>query len=136
MIQALPITDAEAGLKVIPEKSTYEIRKMALRQDDEDQIRDQVGKFVNGTFFGIMMKAMRKTVPEGGLISGGRGENVFQEFLDHEITSKLSERGGGPLIEAAVRQLRGIREYTQKMPRRHEDPAILKSDKPTIEIAR
>ena len=135
MIQTLPLPSADAGLKVDPPRGAYSVQKMLLRQDDEKAIREQVGKFVNGTFFGMMMKAMRKTVPKDGLMSGGRGEEVFRQFLDYEIAEKMSAREDFPLVEAAVRQLRGMKEYRQKMPWQQGDPAILKQDESRIAIA-
>ena len=136
MIRTLPITGADAGLKLDPPRGAYTLRKMARAQDDEKAIREQVGKFVNGTFFGMMMKAMRKTVPEGGMMSGGRGEEVFREFLDHEMAEKMSAREDFPLVEATVRQLRGMREYRQKMPWQQGDPAMAKVDRNEIAIAK
>ena len=136
MIRTLPITGADVGLKVDLPKDAFKIERFHVGGDDEEVIREHVGKFVNGSFFGMMMKAMRSTVPEGGMFSGGSGERVFRQFLDHEIAGKLSERNDFPLVDAAVRQLSGAKTYRQNMAWRQGDPEMVKSEAGTISISK
>jgi Rod binding domain-containing protein len=95
------------------------------RRDGEAEMRKQVGKFVAGTFFGIMLKTMRSTVPEDGLMSGGRGEQIFRQMFDMELADRFSDGSNFPQVEAAIRQLSGQRYYRERLPMRADDPAML-----------
>lgn len=57
-----------------------------------DELEDEKIKLLASEFSSIFMnqmfKAMRSTIPEGGLIDGGFAEEVFTDMLDSEI-SKL-----------------------------------------------
>ncbi|HUW59340.1 MAG TPA: rod-binding protein [Planctomycetota bacterium] len=126
MIQGLVIPADARTLAVSPPRQAYALDEtVASGQDD---LEKQVGRFVSGTFFGMMLKAMRDTVSEDGLMSGGRGEHVFRGMFDMELTERFSESSNFPLIEAAVRQLSGRAVYRKQMPHRVGDPAISKAD--------
>jgi len=45
-------------------------------------------------FLHHMIKTMRSSIPEGGLIEAGAGEKVFRDMLDETWANRLSERGG------------------------------------------
>jgi Rod binding domain-containing protein len=61
-------------------------------------------QFVNGAFLSALIKAMRKTVPEGELLHGGRGEEIFREHLDAVLVQRMSDRLATPVAEALIRQ--------------------------------
>lgn len=42
-------------------------------------------------FWGEVLKAMRRTVPKGGLFTGGAGEEIFRGFLDAEYARKVAQ---------------------------------------------
>jgi peptidoglycan hydrolase FlgJ len=64
-------------------------------------------KQLEGVFVEQLFKAMRETVPDGGFLSGGAGEEIFTGMLDQQFASVAPEqwqtRG---LAEALYRQLR------------------------------
>jgi flagellar protein FlgJ len=62
-------------------------------------------------FLGEMVKAMRKTVENGGLIEDSMGEQIFREKLDDEYVETWGERGGiglGDMIYSQVAERYGI----------------------------
>lgn len=63
---------------------------------------------LQGVFVNQLMQAMRATVPEDGLTSGGPGEQTFRGMLDEHLSARWTERLDGPnsLAEALFRQLR------------------------------
>lgn len=63
---------------------------------------------LQGVFVNQLMQAMRATVPEDGLTSGGPGEQTFRGMLDERLSAQWTERLDGPnsLAEALFRQLR------------------------------
>lgn len=64
---------------------------------------------LEGMFVTQLYQAMRATVPDDGLTSGGSGEAMFTGMLDEHVASQTPEhwRGHG-LADALVRQLRGM----------------------------
>lgn len=63
---------------------------------------------LQGVFVNQLIQAMRATVPEDGLTSGGPGEQTFRGMLDEHLSERWTERLDGPnsLAEALFRQLR------------------------------
>ena len=41
-----------------------------------------------------MLKTMRESVPKDGLLSGGKGEEIYTSMLDEALSKEMSERGG------------------------------------------
>jgi peptidoglycan hydrolase FlgJ len=78
---------------------------IAAVQDRDAQLR-QAARQLEGVFVEHLFKAMRDTIPEGGLIDGGAGEEIFTSLLDRDLADRVAagwERGLG---EAIYRQLR------------------------------
>jgi flagellar protein FlgJ len=76
---------------------------------DANQRREalrQVAKEFESVFMYQVVKAMRQTVPKGGLVEKGEGEEMFEGMLDEEWAKKLVGRGGpSSLSEVLYRQL-------------------------------
>lgn len=68
-------------------------------------------------FLREMMKAMRKSVNESGLIKKNMGEKIFQEKLDHEYIDKWVGKGGVGLSDMIYNHLMekfyGQRQFTR-----------------------
>lgn len=62
---------------------------------------------LEGVFFEQMLKAMRETIPEGGVVSGGTGEDIFTGLMDTHLSTTAASRLEGSLGDALYRQLRG-----------------------------
>ncbi len=71
---------------------------------DDDRLRAATRDF-EAVFVQEMFKAMRATVPEGGLLDAGRSEEVFTALLDEHVAGLTARRGGGGLADALYRQL-------------------------------
>lgn len=54
----------------------------------------KAAKDMESFFMYLLLKEMRKTVPETKLISGGRGEEVFRDMLDEETTKQMAQSPG------------------------------------------
>jgi Rod binding domain-containing protein len=70
---------------------------------DDAELRETFKSFVGETFFGEMLKAMRKTQGKPAYFHGGQAEEVFQQQLDQVLSEKLAEassdRLSGPMYE-------------------------------------
>jgi flagellar protein FlgJ len=48
---------------------------------------------------------MRRSVPKGGLIDGGHGEEIFQDMLDEKISAETARTGQLGLAKTLFDQL-------------------------------
>ena len=77
--------------------------------DPDDRLRAAT-QLLEGTFYQEMFKAMRGTVPEGGAISRGSGEDMFEGLLDQHIADAAagqSDRGLGSALYRYFAQAKG-----------------------------
>ncbi|MCE5231076.1 rod-binding protein [bacterium] len=72
---------------------------------DTKQRAEAVATQFETIFMGMMVKAMRATVPDGGILGDGLGGKTYVEMLDQQ----MAEMGGLPrdprFHEALVRQI-------------------------------
>ena len=71
---------------------------------DAERLR-ATARQLEGVFVEQMFKAMRETVPEGGALSGGSGEEMFTGMLDQSLAEEVPGRWSNGLAEALYRQL-------------------------------
>jgi len=76
-----------------------------LDRRDDERLR-QTARQLEGVFVEQLFKAMRETVPPGGLIDGGTGEEVFHSLLDAELSGEVPAQWKSALGEALYRRLR------------------------------
>ncbi len=62
---------------------------------------------LEGTFYQELFKAMRATVPEGGVLPGGGGRDVFEGLLDQHVADAAAARSAGGIGEALYRHFLG-----------------------------
>ena len=60
-------------------------------------LRKAFDQFVGETFYGQMLKTMRKSQTKPAYFNGGRAEEVFTQQLDQVLTKKLAETGANKL---------------------------------------
>ena len=60
---------------------------------------------LEGVFVLQMLKAMRATVPKGGVIETSNGEETFTSMLDQKIADKIPAQWKHGLTDALVKQL-------------------------------
>lgn len=72
--------------------------KPAASQNSE--LRETFHQFVGETFFGTMMKEMRKSVGKTPYFNGGRAEEVFQQQLDQLIVEDMTKSSSKNISEA------------------------------------
>ena len=63
------------------------------------ELREAFDDFVGQTFFGHLLKAMRKTVDKPAYFHGGRAEDVFQSQLDQLLVEKVSQASAPQLTD-------------------------------------
>jgi peptidoglycan hydrolase FlgJ len=84
------------------------VSQPALNGKDDTALRQAFDQFVGETFFGQMMKAMRKSVGKPAYFYGGRGEEIFQEMLDQTVAADAARASAdqftGPMYELFTMQ--------------------------------
>lgn len=75
--------------------------------DQKDEQLRKAARDLEGVFVMELLKAMRETVPQDGLTSGGMGEEMFTGMLDEHLAPQMGDGWSGGIGEALYRQLRG-----------------------------
>lgn len=74
--------------------------------DPRERLRT-TSSLMEASFYEELFKAMRETVPEGGLLDGGQGEDIFAGFLDRHLAETQAMKGGTGLGDALYRHFAG-----------------------------
>jgi peptidoglycan hydrolase FlgJ len=77
----------------------------AAKLPDRNLKLQQTAQKLEAVFVEHLFKAMRETVPEGGLIDGGSGEEIFTSLLDRHLADQVPSGWDRGLGAAIYRQL-------------------------------
>lgn len=82
----------------------------AAKPAGDAKLKDACRQF-EGVFFGMMLKEMRKTVPEDTLLGDeGHRQEIFQGMMDNEVSTQMSKQDtAGGLADLMYKQLAGTR---------------------------
>ncbi len=92
----------------IPAGTKAEPNRVQLTRPAPREPRAELRKLAHqleGVFVLQMFKAMRESVPQGGLLDSNPGERLLQGVLDEKLASAAAEKARGRLSEAIYRQL-------------------------------
>ena len=73
---------------------------------EPERLRAAAQEF-EGIMLGIMVKEMRKNVPESPIFGQNTGREMFNEMLDNQYVRIMTERGGIGLTQMLMRQFTG-----------------------------
>jgi len=71
---------------------------------DPEQLRGAARK-LEAYFLHVLIREMRKTVPPNPILYGGKTEEIFQDFLDEEISKELAISNQLGLADLVCRSL-------------------------------
>jgi len=80
----------------MPATSSGQKDKAALKKSCQD---------FEAIFIQSLFKAMRKTVPEGGIFTDNTATETFREMLDQEIATTISRKQSVGLADQIYRQM-------------------------------
>lgn len=72
---------------------------------DETRLMEACRDF-EAIFLGELLKSMRKTIPQGGILEKSFGQDVFQSMLDDEYAKSMALSRSTGLAEILFQQLR------------------------------
>lgn len=71
---------------------------------DREKLKKACADF-EALFVARMLKLMRQSIPQNGLLGNGPGKEIYQSLMDQELAQKMSKRGGVGLGEVLYRQV-------------------------------
>ncbi len=75
----------------------------SIPKSENPAFREKFDEFVGQTFYGQLLKAMRKSVGKPAYFHGGRTEEIFREELDQILAKRIAESSSaqftGPMFE-------------------------------------
>lgn len=74
------------------------------RQGEDPRLREAAKEF-EGIMVEMMVKAMRKNVPDSPLLGKSNARGIFQDMLDSEYVRRMVDRGGMGISDLLVNQL-------------------------------
>lgn len=76
----------------------------SVNKSDQSALKEACREF-EAIFLEQMLKSMRKTVPENGLMDGGMAEDIFEDMLYENYAGKMSESADLGLADMLYRQI-------------------------------
>ena len=86
----------------------------AYTEKDDKKLKETCKEF-ESLFISMMMKEMRKTVPESELLSSSFATDTYQEMFDEEISKSASKGNGIGIADAMYRQISAKLKNTYKV---------------------
>lgn len=77
------------------------------RARDEAALKKSCQNF-EAIFLHSMFKAMRKTIPEGGLFEKDSSHEMYQDFLDTEMANKMAENQSTGIANQMYEQMKKL----------------------------
>jgi flagellar protein FlgJ len=77
----------------------------ALEKRDPEAALKQVSKDFEAIYINMLLKSMRKTVPETGLFGNDSASDTYQEMFDEQLAVQMSQGQGLGLADVIYRQL-------------------------------
>jgi Rod binding domain-containing protein len=69
----------------------------------------QTQKWVAQSFYGTMLKQMRKSPFHSEIFDGGRGGQMFHALMDQQLASHMTQHTAPGLVNSIVRKIEGGR---------------------------
>ena len=77
----------QAGVGQTELKLSY--LRSAESGDDPERLRG-AARELEAYFIHMLMREMRKAIPKNSILSGGKTEEIFQDFLDEELAGQMA----------------------------------------------
>lgn len=103
-------------IKSVAYNQTLKTAGPASAQDLEAVAKaNKVAQEFESIFLGMMLKSMRTSVPEGGLLESSHGGKIFEEMLDGEYAKMMSKQGISDLAKSLSKEMLKTMENQEGM---------------------
>lgn len=77
-----------------------------IQNGEDEKLKEACAEF-ESYFLNMMFKSMRQTVlaDKDGIFAKSNAEQIFQDMLDQELTTKMAKQGGIGLADMMYKQL-------------------------------
>lgn len=110
-LNIIPSAESNKGSDIVSEKNLNPAQ-LERNEKIKKQFKEVAGLYEK-QFMREMVKSMRSTVSESGLIKTNQAEKIFREQLDQEYVEKWGDRGGMGLSDLIYNQL--VERYGERM---------------------
>lgn len=100
-------------INFIRQSQHLESQKGIAKAQNTDELNKTCQDF-ESLFVSYMMEQMRRTIPEGGLITRSQGEKIYTGMLDNEIAKTVSNSQGMGLARIMYEQMSAIQSNESK----------------------
>jgi flagellar protein FlgJ len=80
---------------------------------DPEKVRGAAREFAS-YFLHMLIREMRKSVPKNPILYGGKTEELFQDFLDEEMASRMVASNQLGLADAIYQNLQNLLKQSQQ----------------------
>jgi len=87
-------------------------REASRREAEEDEKLRKISREFEAIFLSLMMKSMRTSVSEGGLLPRSAGHDLYRQIFDEEIARSAAKGRGIGLADVIYRELSSGRQKT------------------------
>jgi Rod binding domain-containing protein len=88
-----------------PQAPVESAAAIAAAQTRHAALVRQTEKWVAQSFYGTMLKQMRKDPFKSEMFDGGRGGEMFEELLDQQLADRMSRGAAPKLVDAIVQKI-------------------------------
>ena len=114
---------ASSQLQMAAENGRIPLHPPTAKTSEAEQAFQE---FYAGTFYRLMLKALRESQGEMAYFDGGQAERIFQSQLDEQIVQNLSQHHGSALAAPLYQQF--LRTHS---PQQAATPAATHNSHPT-----
>jgi len=82
-------------IKKTTDESLLQRKLEGVNENKKDKELMDVCKDFESLFIHMMLKEMRKTIPEGGFVEKSTATKMFEDMFDEEISKEISNKGDG-----------------------------------------
>jgi len=86
------------------EKLQEVLGKSPDSEEKQKNIKEAAVEFESFLLY-FLIKTMRETIPEGGLLGGGNAQKIYTSLLDESMAKNMALRGGIGLSEMIEKNL-------------------------------
>ena len=90
---SLPVQTLNWSNRIERVKEKMEAGQLSSSNKNSAELKNACAE-LESLFIFYLFKEMRATIPKGGLINGGRGEEIYTSLLDSQLARELASNQG------------------------------------------
>jgi flagellar protein FlgJ len=108
-IKTIPLRPIAAPGKTKKIQNSMTQTKDTVSNKDDPKLLKACAEF-EALFISQLLKEMRETIPKSGLMSGGKGEEIYTYMLDSEIAKEIALNSGLGIASLMRSQIEDVKK--------------------------